>query len=140
MNNELMGIEFLNDRRPTTMAELVQDWIAYASNRGNQNGERNDTHSWAFYCVCDLCGDHPLLGFQFVLAVLTQTQDPALLALLAAGPLEDILAKHGPAFIDQVENEARRSPRFRHLLGGVWQNSMADIIWHRVLKAAPDRW
>jgi hypothetical protein len=96
--------------------------------------------SWAVDCERDLIRDHPDLGLDFVSAVLATDPEDRVIALLAAGPLEDVLAKHGPAIIARVEEEARRSPQFRHLLGGVWQNAMTNEIWKRVLRAAPTRW
>ncbi|HUV96794.1 MAG TPA: hypothetical protein VMV98_04925, partial [Acidobacteriaceae bacterium] len=51
---------------------------------------------------------------------------------------EDLLAKHCEIFIDRVEAEARKDPRFAKLLGGVWQNKMSDAVWKRV-QAAWDR-
>lgn len=41
-----------------------------------------------------------------------------LLAVLASGPLEDLLAENGHAVVEQVEVLARRSPEFRFLLNG----------------------
>jgi hypothetical protein len=61
-------------------------------------------------------------------------------AVLAAGPLEDLLAYHGSEFIDRVETEARRNPRFRDLLGGVWRNTITDDIWARVEKIRGPGW
>jgi hypothetical protein len=53
-------------------------------------------------------------------------------AVLAAGPLEGLLAKYGEDFIERIEVEARRDPIFAHLLGGVWPSSIASDIWKRV--------
>ena len=53
-------------------------------------------------------------------------------AVLAAGPLEGLLAKRGTEFIDRVEELARKDPKFNHLLGGVWRNTMPDEVWQRV--------
>ena len=58
------------------------------------------------------------------------TEDQA--ALLAAGPLEDLLARYGARFIERVEAEAKQSPAFAHRLGGVWRQGMPSEIWHRV--------
>src|ERR1700745_3001863 len=41
------------------------------------------------------------------------------LAGLAAGPIEDLLSKRGPAYIDRVESLARENPRMAKLLTGV---------------------
>ncbi len=55
---------------------------------------------------------------------------------LAAGPLEDLLVRHGADFIDKVELEAQRSIFFRSLLGGVWKNAIQVDVWKRVQAAA----
>lgn len=118
---------------PEFMDELVQAWLAY---------ERTDDKElfWTYDLVWEGAADNPNATFDFILAVLCTRPEPNILAVLAAGPLEDVLAKNGPAIIARVEEESRRSPEFRHLLGGVWKNTMSDDIWQRVLKAAPSRW
>src|SRR5438105_781409 len=57
------------------------------------------------------------------------------IALLAAGPMEDLLAQHGPQFIERVEREAEQNPRSNRLLGGVWRSHMLEEIWGRVQRA-----
>ena len=69
-----------------------------------------------------------------ILEVLRREPPQAVLDILAAGPLEDIIEHCGPEFIDRIEVEARRSPPFRSLLRGVWQSSTPEI-WARVVKA-----
>jgi len=51
---------------------------------------------------------------------------------LAAGLLEDFLGKYGEAYFDIVLELSRRWPRFRYLLGGVWQGSMKKGLWHKI--------
>ncbi|MCL2660718.1 MAG: hypothetical protein FWD64_09405, partial [Acidobacteriaceae bacterium] len=58
--------------------------------------------------------------------------------VLSAGPVEDLLAKHGERYIGLVESKARQDPTFAKLLGGVWKNSMSDEVWQR-LQAVWDR-
>jgi hypothetical protein len=76
--------------------------------------------------------DAPEVAWRAIVALSRQTLSPKQIAVLAAGPLEDLLASHGPAFIDRVEHEARVYRAFRHLLGGVWRNTMAEPVWRRV--------
>jgi hypothetical protein len=57
------------------------------------------------------------------------------LGALAAGELEDLIEYHGPAFIERIEQEAARDPRFRCLLCGVWRSSTPQV-WARVLAAS----
>jgi hypothetical protein len=61
-------------------------------------------------------------------------------AVLAAGPLEDLLHYHGAAFIDRVEKEARVYWAFRHLLGGVWRSSIPEQVWARVERIRGAAW
>jgi hypothetical protein len=74
----------------------------------------------------------PEVAWQAIVALSREALTDQQIAVLAAGPLEDLLAYHGPAFIDRVEREARVYRAFRQLLGGVWRNSIAEPVWHRV--------
>ena len=53
-------------------------------------------------------------------------------ALLAALPLENLLAKHGEVVIEEVEIIAKNDAELRKLLSGVWQNEMSDELFGRV--------
>jgi hypothetical protein len=92
------------------------------------------------HLMYDACHEAPEIAWQAILEILKRDLTDDEKAGLAAGPLEDVLALHGIAFIDRVEEEARRNPRFNHLLGGVWQNEMPLEIWERVQKARKEVW
>lgn len=83
--------------------------------------------------------DHEAL-WSFVLAAYPKEMSGRVFAVLAAGPLEDLLAKFGPLYIDRIEALARQDRRFNDLLGGVWKNSMTDEVWERVTKARNTIW
>jgi chorismate synthase len=70
---------------------------------------------------------------------LVKSNDDAL-GLLAAGPLEDLIADHGARLIDRIEDLARRDIDFARLLGGVWQSSTPDDIWSRIEKVRHHVW
>ena len=56
--------------------------------------------------------------------------------MLAAGEIEDLLCKHGPAFIDRVEVQAKQDPRFAKILGGTWGwTRMSPEVYTRVCAA-----
>lgn len=63
-----------------------------------------------------------------------------LYAVLAAGPMEDLLKRHGAEVIDQVESLAHSRPDFAFLLGGVWQSSIPDHLWERVRAVTAEVW
>ena len=54
------------------------------------------------------------------------------LAVVSAGPFEDLMSVHGEQFIERVEAEARRDPKMRFLLGTVWRGKMSATVWDRV--------
>jgi hypothetical protein len=74
-----------------------------------------------------------------ILAILDREPADAVLGILAAGPLEDLIHHDGARFIDRIELQARRDPAFRHLLGGVWESGPEEI-WTRVDKARGKAW
>jgi hypothetical protein len=71
--------------------------------------------------------------------VLARNPPDSVLAVLAAGPLENRIYRYGPEFIERIERESRRDTPFRDLLGGVWQSGTPEV-WARVQKAQGSVW
>ena len=111
-----------------SVSEIVEDWLKQSLR------EEGDVS------LFDVVHDEPEVAWPTILQILERELTKDQMAVLAAGPLEDLLAFHGPEFIDRVESEAARNPRFNHLLGGVWQNNILDEIWERVQKARREIW
>ena len=95
---------------------------------------------WAEDKIFDLTYERPADLWPLILEVLRQTHDTEVLAVLAAGPLEDYLAKCGGHVIASVEAQAASDEKFKHLLGGVWKNSMSDDVWDRVCRCRGEPW
>lgn len=76
--------------------------------------------------------EDPELAWEAIIQAIDQPRMKPYLGHLAAGPLEDLLDLHGPAFIERIEQCARSNATFATLLGGVWQSSMHESIWKRV--------
>jgi hypothetical protein len=83
----------------------------------------------------DLCTIDPERAWAAILRVIELESDDDILGVLAAAPLEDLLSRHGEAFIERVEERARADRRFLRVLRGMWQLSITDEVWGRV-KAA----
>jgi len=84
----------------------------------------------------NLEANHPDLCFALVLACLPRITTPDQASILAAGPLEELVAQQGDAMIGRIEDMARMSARFSYVLSGVWPQGRQDSpIWARVLKA-----
>ena len=92
------------------------------------------------HTMFDVVQDTPEVAWLAILQILERDLTEEQTAVLAAGPLEDLLAQHGSQFIERIEHEAQRSPRFNHLLGGVWRHEMPLEIWERVQKARREVW
>ena len=110
------------------LAALAETWVAHflAPSEASRASDMIGGQVW------QLCANEPERAFLFVLEVLRRDRSKKIFGVLSAGPLEDILANHGETMIERVEAEARSSPLFAKLLGGVWQNEMSDEVWRRV--------
>lgn len=94
---------------------------------------------WAVEQMWELENEAPKDLWKAILVIhgLNSSQEAVIVQNLSAGPLEMLLIKHGSQFIERIEEEARKDPRFATLLGGVDKNRMPEEIWSRV-KAAGD--
>lgn len=74
-----------------------------------------------------------------ILNILSKNPSDKVIAILAAGPLEDLIHECGEQVIDDIEKLARQNPKFRHLLGGVWESSTPEI-WSRIEACRGEVW
>lgn len=117
--------------------QIVNDFIAAHREGREVNGD--DPRFAAIMELDRLAHDEPELGWNLILRILGQDQSDHVLEMLAAGPLEDLIQYHGPAFIERIETQAAANANFKHLLGGVWESSTPDI-WSRVEKVRGAAW
>lgn len=112
------------------LALLAADWVFY------WHAPEGSAAKELLFTACEreweLVEKNPEEAWQFILLTLKLDGSPRIQEVLSAGPLEDLLSKHGEAMIGSVENEARSNPSFASLLGGVWQNAMSESVWSRV--------
>jgi len=88
----------------------------------------------------DLCIDEPEKAWNAIQEIIALDQSDNILAMVGAGPFEDLMVHHGTLLIDRVESCARVSPPFRRMLGVVWKNEIADHVWDRLRAIAPPSW
>lgn len=113
-----------------TREDFIAAWITMAkSERGTP---AHDDAFWAFQHMYDFIHEQPEVAFGLIVEIWSRDQSRAVVQVLSAGPLEDLLTTHGSTFIARVEEEAERNPGFRKLLGGVWKNAMPDSVWKKV--------
>lgn len=115
------------------VARLAERWIGYLRATMDMDAPQDHPEFWTFSLLVDLARDAPDLCLDTVLAALALCTTAEEAALIAAGPLEDVIAAQGAAVIDRIETEAARSPRFRYALTGVWpQGSAGTPLWRRI--------
>ena len=117
------------DQLPSTWIKLTR----IASVKG-YNCPEADEQFWASMELDELVNKDPDEALGIILEILNQDPDQIILANLSAGPLEDLLVRHGEEVIERIETEAKHNKAFKLLLGGVWQNKMKEDIWLRIQK------
>lgn len=123
----------------TELEKIVTAWIA--AEQAERGSPEHEANWWAVSEVMDWSpvGDADRL-WQFILETYKRDLPDKAIGALAAGPLEDLLSKRGADFIDRIEELARKDPKFNHLLGGVWRNTMSDEVWERVQRIRNHVW
>ena len=116
-----------------TVEALADLWLADHRQAGElREPPGDDDLPWSVDCVFELDA-YPELVWVFVLQVIARAETRHQIGMLAAGALEDLIANHGATVIERIETEARRSPRFRYTLTGVWpQGNRGTAIWARI--------
>jgi hypothetical protein len=106
--------------------KLITDYLAYQSSHSSEM-------EWAIHEVFDLYGKLDDQGaLELILDLIEAANTEKDLALIGAGPFEDMLVKHGPKIIDQVIELARKDLKVRTALSNVWQNNITDQVWQKV--------
>ena len=119
---------------------MVDAWIAFW--QAGKNSPEREANKWADSLLFELLtvDDKPELVWQFILEACKRDLSDKLISLLGAGPVEDLLARYGPDYIERIETLARQNPKFNHVLGGVWKNAIKEEIWLRVLASRKGIW
>ena len=120
-----------------SVALALRDYYRLGDDRERRRRmiEPGNAH-WAHECVAELVLESPQLALDFILRALPVFETKEDLAVLAAGPLEDLLDQHCASVIDRIEAEAERNERFRLLLSGVWgRNNVSTEAWQRLRRA-----
>lgn len=112
------------------LERLVVGYLALARARSDSQKECS---WWAWEAMKEMLWHDPEAAWPVILRLVARAEDDETLAYVAAGPLEDLLADHGAAFIERVEVEAARDSRFRRALTGVWgRNRMGEDVIRRL--------
>jgi uncharacterized protein DUF6869 len=113
---------------------LATDWVHY--HRLPKKEQENSPYFRAFERLYELVRDEPEHAWPVIGEIRKIDASDAMLANLAAGPVEDFLVHHGGQFIERIEALAKNDPVFRKMLGVVWKNRIAEDVWGRLKQIA----
>ena len=116
---------------PLDRERLMLEYIGYGeAPHGHENW------GWASARMYALIEGVPELAWTLIVEMIDRAPSDNSLGFLAASPLEDLLSKYGPAFIERAESLAAENSKFRRALGMLRRLGMCDDVWERVQVAA----
>lgn len=117
---------------PIDRERIIREFIEY--------GEAEDPDwGWASDRMYSILDGAPEIAWEIIVELVDRAPSDGSLSFFAAGPLEDLLSKDGPDFIDRVEGRAAMNERFRRAVGMLRRLGMADDVWARVQAIASRR-
>lgn len=112
---------------------LVDAYLEYG--RISEAGGDTSSTEWAYDAVTEIVeGASDDQAISLVLALI-HSSPPALLAWVAAGPVEDLLCHRGPTAIGPLLKAAKHDAHARVALQGVWRRDIAPEVWKRLQDA-----
>ena len=100
--------------------EIVELYFAWCEAEEAQGSHTPLAKAWE--TMADLADDNPERAWALLLRVIALAElEGEALCSAGADCLENLFRVHGPRFIDRIEHEARRDPKFRRALACVWE-------------------
>jgi hypothetical protein len=98
---------------PDDWADL---WLRYKR-------EHRDGDFWAVDSMFFLPSEDPERAWLVILALVSRAEEEEL-GYIGAGPLENLVEEHAPAFVDRIEAAALTDTKFQEALSAIWLNSL----------------
>ncbi|MGY4396226.1 hypothetical protein ACVWZA_001399 [Sphingomonas sp. UYAg733] len=114
--------------------QMRQQLLAYAGYETEGAGAWPDELADDFDEIITCHFDDPEKAFAYVIIAASQSDDPAFLALMGCGNLENVLRDPSLDLLDRIVAEARKSARFRWLLSNPFKVAIAPRAWEAIEK------
>jgi hypothetical protein len=115
------------------LARFAEIYLNYIRAGDEDSTPVDHPDQWAFALMCELIETAPGLAFAATRATLRLCDSAEDIAVIAAGPLEDLIADHGVELIGDIEALASTAPRFAYALTGVWpREQQGGLLWARI--------
>jgi hypothetical protein len=108
------------------LESFAQAWIDELRGPESEEGGVGMSVTWMGFTA------PPDIQWQFILAAIRFAESDGELAHIAAGPIECLLGRYGPEFIDRIEQRAQRDSKLVRAMARVWRHLMTDDVWRRV--------
>ena len=108
--------------------EICNGYLSYARTGSTE-------HFWAFETLTLLAFEQrwdELWEITLRLIDLAPFEEKELLAIIAAGPLENLVRYAAPQVEDRIVERIRVDPKFRRVLTGVWARQERKDFWDRI--------
>jgi hypothetical protein len=120
-------------------AEIASAWIDYEARPHSPDVEAGEDDAWwAVDAMMGLAGDDPLRALEICFLIARSSNDPKVLEMLGAGPLEDLLSED-PTLFDAIFYESKSNNSLVTALRSMWQSTIPDHVWcalQRLIAAA----
>jgi hypothetical protein len=127
--DEADSVEAILRAIPIDRERIVREYIEYGETDAPVWG-------WASARMYNILEGAPELAWELIVDMIDRAPSDKSLGFVAASPLEDLLSKDGPAFVERVEHRARQDEKFRRTLGMLRRLGMTAEVWNRVVEAA----
>jgi hypothetical protein len=117
---------------PIDRERIIREFIEYGE-------AENPDWGWASDRMYSMLDGAPEVAWEIIVELVDRAPSEDSLSYFAAGPLEDLLSRNGPDFIDRVESRAATHERFRRAVGMLRRLGMTDDVWGRVRAIASRR-
>lgn len=109
--------------------EIAFAWIDFQARPHAPSEEPGEDEDWwAVDAMMGLSGDDPVRALRICFVVARLSNDPKVLEMLGAGPLEDLLSDD-PTIFDLVAQETKLNDRLVTALRSTWQSTIPDQVW-----------
>lgn len=114
--------------------QLLSLVAAYDEYFADTDGKGAWPEEWsdAFGDIMDWPETDPELALAYVILAAGRSNNPSFVAVVACGPLEDILRAPSDDMIRRIVAEARKSARFRWMLSHPFKVAVSSTAWQAI--------
>jgi hypothetical protein len=112
--------------------------VVHAYLRHAALGSADEEYFWGWEAVTDFVHSRPAAEvWELVLELLDRANEDEV-SLVIAGPLEDLVRRHGTVLVSEIEQRAAADEYFRWALGGIWlsRGELPDDVLDRIVRAS----